>query len=677
MAEDIVQSTVNTKTRQDLIKVFPCFASLTPDQSEELASSMHEVIISAHEKIVLENELVDGIYIIISGDAEVTREVKYRKKVVQVPIAVLRKGEGIGLNDTGFYSTTGTRTATVTALTDMLLLFIDLKELYGFLNRNELETSMYGASQQMMRMSFIKKSLPFATISHERLQWLADHVEEIFVPAQTYIFNQGEIGDKCYLIRSGKIEIITTDEAGNEHLLAILKPPALFGEATLITRTPRNATARAMDNCDLLVLKHEYLSELIESESNVANMFMTLMVDRSRPIRNPLVTIHHRMTLDQQQITILKNPDTGSYFKLSEEGFCIWQLFDGKNTMQEITLSLADQHNVFAPDVVAALVSKLTKAGFISNIQIIDNKKMEKRPLWVKAMVNIRRVLEYRVAFGDADIWIARMYQRYIRYLFTRVGQLILAVITICGIAAFIHETPAILAFFSAKHVGLLLLIALIPLSLIEVIMHELGHAFAVKAFGREVHFIGVGWYWFGPIAFTDTSDMWLSARKPRMLVNIVGVYVDVLAGSLSALLILVFSNPYLQGLCWLFTVYTFIGAFRMLSPLQEMDGYYVLMDWVEKPRLRQAAVIWLVKVFPKSLRHPRLLLKYKAEITYWVSCIIYLAIISILTLTVLSFVFSLIGIKSNPYVSLMIPFLVVSFSCLSIIADIRSQVEE
>jgi hypothetical protein len=107
------------------------------------------------------------------------------------------------------------------------------------------------------------------------------------------------------------------------------------------------------------------------------------------------------------------------------------------------------------------------------------------------------------------------------------------------------------------------------------------------------------------------------------------------------------------------------------------MDGYYVLMDWVEKPRLRQSAVVWLVKILPKALRHPGSLLQYKAEITYWISCIIYLALITVLTLTVLAFVFALIGIQSNPYVSLLIPFLVVIFSCLSIIADIRSQVEE
>ncbi len=683
MANYLEQPTVSLKERQDLIKAFPCFAMLTPAQSEEMVALMREIQFEPLEQIVAENDLVDSVYVIVRGEAEVTREAqtKYRKKMVKVPVAALGAGEGIGLNDTGFYSTTGKRTATVTAVTDMLLLRLDIKDLYGFLKKNNLELSMYAASLQMLRMRFIKQSLPFSKLSHERLQWLANHVEDVVAPAGQIIFSQGEQGDKCYLIRSGKIEIVSKDENGQEQQLALLKAPVLFGEATLITHSPRNATARVVEDSELLLLRHEHLSELIESEGNVAHMFMTLMVDRSRPMQNPRVTIHHRRTADGQEVTILKNPDNGSYFKISEEGTFIWQQLDGKHTMQDITLNLAEQFKVFAPDVVAALISKLTKAGFISNLEISDDAKMSANPLWVKALVKIRRVLEFRFAIGDSDPWLTKIYNKYIRYLFTLPGQLVLGLLTLFGIIAFIVYTPNILLFFSFKHVGLLLILGLIPLSLVEVVLHEFGHAFAVKAFGREVHYIGVGWYWFGPIAFTDTSDMWLSTSKPRMLVNLAGVYVDIIAASLSALLILVIPNPYIQGMLWLFALYTYVGGFRMLSPLQEMDGYYVLMDWVEKPHLRQAAVIWLVKQFPTLCRHPGLLgeykKQYKAEIAYWVACIIYLILVSVLTLTVMTFVFSIIGMKSNPYISLAIPFLVVGFSCLSIVADIRNQAEE
>ena len=677
MADYLAQATVSFAPRQDFIKAFPCFASLTPSQSEEMAALMHEMSFAPQEKIVIENELVDSIYIIVEGEAEVTRAVKRRKKMVQVPVAVLRAGEGIGLNDTGFYSSTGKRMATVIAVTDMLLLRLDLKDLYGFLKKNNLELSMYAASLQMLRMRFIKQSLPFAKLSHARLQWLADRVEEITVPAGTIIFNQGDEGDKCYLIRAGKVEIIMENEQGEKRQLALLKPPVLFGEATLITHTPRNATARAIEDSDLLVLRHEHLSELIESESNVAGMFMTLMVDRGRPMQNPHVTVHPRTTADGQDLIILKNPDNGTYFKLSQEGAFIWEQLNGKHTMQDITLDLAEHYKVFAPDVVAALISKLTQSGFLnSNVQ---DTKLSTQPLWIKALVKVRRILEARYAFGDADRWITRTYEKYVRYLFTKVGQIILAVLAIAGIASFIDNTGDVLLFFSFQHASWLLLLGLVPLSLVEVMLHELGHAYAVKACGREVHYMGVGWYWFGPIAFTDTSDMWLATRKSRMLVNLAGVYVDVLVAGLAALFILFIPNsPYIQSMLWLFALYTYIGGFRMLSPLQEMDGYYVLMDWVEKNRLRQAAVVWLVKKFPKAIRKPSLFKEHWPEVIYWIACIIFLILVSILTLIVQTFVLVVLGIQaSNPYISLILPFLVTIFSSLSIIADIRNKAEE
>ncbi len=670
-------TTVHLEERVAFIKAFPCFSSLSAKQDEALAALMQEIEVKPLDTIVVENALVDAIYIIAEGQAEVTREALHRKKKVRVPVATLGHGEGIGLNDLGFYSTTGKRTATVTALTPMRLLKIDINDLHQFLKSNQLESSMVAASMQMLRMRFIKQSLPFAKMSHERLRWLAERVEEITVPADTIIFKQWEKGDCCYLICKGRVEIIFEDESGEKFQLAVLKPPVLFGEATLITNEPRNATARTIEASDLLVLSHAHLSELIESEDHVASMFMTLMIDRSLPVRNPLVSVHHRTAIDGQEVTILKNPATNSYFKLSKEGFFIWNQLDGNHTLQDITLKLAEEHNLFAPDVVVAVISKLMRFGFIENVEIADIN-LAKQSFWVRAMVKAQRWLNRRITFGDADAWVSRVYEKYIRVLFTRQGQCVLSALMLAGFISFIIFTPHVIHFFSKSHASMLLLLALIPLSAVKTILHELGHAFTVKACGREVHYMGVGWMLTGPVAFTDTSDMWLATRKLRMFVNVAGVYVDLLVAGLFAMFIPFVANPYVQGLLWLFALYTYIGGFRMLSPLQEMDGYYVLMDWVEKNHLRRSAVLWLVKKFPKCLRHPSLFRENKPEVIYWIVCIIYLMLVTALTLLVQAFIFKVFQIKpTHVSVSLILPLLVVLASSLGVIAEIKNQADE
>lgn len=665
-------SAINATKRHDLITAFPCFANFSKPQLTEFISLLHEVRFKSQEIIVAENDIVDSVYILVSGNAEVRVEVKKRRKMVQVPVASLTGGEGIGLNDTGFYSSTGKRTATVIALNDIVALKLELKDLHDFLRRNHLESEMYNASTQMLRMRFIKQTLPFAKISYDRLRWLADHVEEESVAKDAVIFNQGEVGEKCYLIRSGQVEIVSKDESGNEKRLAVLKPPVLFGEATLITRSPRNATARALEATELLTLRQEYLSELIESEDNVAKIFMNLMVDRSRPQKNPNVSVHHRQAADGEELTILKNHDNGSYFKLSNEGAFIWEQLDGKHTLQEITLGLAEKHNVFAPDVVAALISKLTKSKYIENIDLQDDQ-LRFQSFFGRAWGVIKGLLEIRFAFGDSDAMLSRIYNKYIWYLFTKPAQIVLAFIAIIGFISFIANTEVVLNLFHTKHLSLLLLLGLIPLSLLEVILHELGHAFSVKAFGREVHYIGVGWYWAAPIAFTDTSDMWLATRKPRMIVNFAGIYVDILVAGIASFLIFFIHDPYIYGMLWLFALYTYIGGIRMLNPLQELDGYYVLMDWVDKNRLRQNAVLWLAKDFPKAIREPALFRGHRAEIIYWIACILYILLLSVITLAVQDFVLDVFGIKpSNPYLSLALPVIVAMVAFIGVFSEVR-----
>ncbi len=681
---------VGIKQRQVLITALPCFAMLSAEESRALAMQMTELQYASAEKIVEEGALVDSIYILVRGLLEVTqlvtqkpRQIKIPKKPTElskIPLAILRPGEAIGLNDTGFFSSTGKRTATVTALTDSLLLQLTLKDLHEFLEQHQhIQSALYASADQMLRIQFIKQSLPFNRLSHERLVWLAEQVIERQVAKGEIVFHEGQIGNCCYLIRSGEIEILTKNENGLAHQLAVLKAPTLFGEATLITHAPRNATARALTDCKLFELKHELLSELMESERNVAHTFMTLMVDRSRPLQNLRVTEHQQITADKQRVVILKNPDNGSYFKLSEEGWYIWQQMDGQQTMQEITMQLSDRYNIFAPDVVAALIFKLAKAGFVTQVDVRNEAATVKQPIWIRTLFKIRQILETRIVIGDADKWLSKLYQKAAFLLFKPVSKTLLGLIIIAGFFAFGFFTGHVIQLFKTIHDSWILLVFLVPFMLLSAFLHELGHALATKSYGREVHYMGVGWYWLTPVAFTDTSDMWLSThRGARIFVNLAGVYTDILVGGISALLIYVLPSVYMQAFLWLFALFAYISAFRMLNPLQELDGYYVLVDVFDCPRLRQRAVMWLVKNFSKKTREKHPFSEHIPECCYWLACILFMILISVLILLVQTFIFKILGFKpSNPFMTLTLPIFVALISCVGIIADIRSEVEE
>jgi CRP-like cAMP-binding protein len=71
----------------------------------------------------------------------------------------------------------------------------------------------------------------------------------VFQPGDLVI-RQGEIGREMYLISRGEIEV--TDGSGNA--LATLGEGDFFGEASLLTSAPRNATVRAKSYCDFFAL---------------------------------------------------------------------------------------------------------------------------------------------------------------------------------------------------------------------------------------------------------------------------------------------------------------------------------------------------------------------------------------------------------------------------------------
>jgi len=123
---------VDLTTKKSLIKNQACFAQLTDEEATELAGILAEKRFSAGDTIVTEGDPVDSVYFIVSGTADV-RHVTIKDNQPQVEsVAKLSEEDAIGLNETGFYSLSGRRTATVVAATDMLLLHLRIPAFHGF-----------------------------------------------------------------------------------------------------------------------------------------------------------------------------------------------------------------------------------------------------------------------------------------------------------------------------------------------------------------------------------------------------------------------------------------------------------------------------------------------------------------------------------------------------------------
>ena len=85
-----------------------------------------------------------------------------------------------------------------------------------------------------------------------------------------FVFHEGELGDKLYLILEGKIRISRSLPGMGEEALAVLGVGEAFGEMSLIDDTPRSADARVHERARLLVITREAFEDLLFVHKDLA-----------------------------------------------------------------------------------------------------------------------------------------------------------------------------------------------------------------------------------------------------------------------------------------------------------------------------------------------------------------------------------------------------------------------
>jgi CRP-like cAMP-binding protein len=110
----------------------------------------------------------------------------------------------------------------------------------------------------------------FQGISSEGLERIAAIAGEESHGLGSFVFHEGEMGDKLYLILDGKVRISRELPGMGEEALAVLGPGESFGEMSLIDDTPRSADARVHERCRLLVITREAFEDLLFVHKDLA-----------------------------------------------------------------------------------------------------------------------------------------------------------------------------------------------------------------------------------------------------------------------------------------------------------------------------------------------------------------------------------------------------------------------
>lgn len=294
----------------------------------------------------------------------------------------------------------------------------------------------------------------------------------------------------------------------------------------------------------------------------------------------------------------LRSP-TGRYLRLTAAERELWELMDGTRSVGELATHGFLRFRQLLP--VAELVQTMRRDGFLNEAAVAIyrglRRRLEARTLHGLGQQLLSSLRQREFAISGLDTFVGALYRGGGWLLFTRPFLALLALIAIAGLGCFALVAAGAAGggytVINADAAGPSLL-ALWAALLLSFTLHELAHALTVKHFGRSVLRGGVMIYYGLPAAFVDTSDIWLAGRRARILTSLAGPVCDLAVGSLAAIAAALLPVGPAGAAAYKLAVASYLAALCNLNPLLELDGYYMLSDWLGLPSLRRRALAFI-----------------------------------------------------------------------------------
>lgn len=288
---------------------------------------------------------------------------------------------------------------------------------------------------------------------------------------------------------------------------------------------------------------------------------------------------------------IIKQTFYGHQININRKTFDVLELVDGKRSIQDILLLLNNTNGISEEIIYSLLYEKLGKYGIIE----VENINVEKRvkPDYLK--------LSFTLLKKEWIKPIAKILSPlFLKSIFYPI--LLISLIIVFGVLFFNFKSLII----ALDNLSLYQWLTYIILSGIILFFHEFGHASSCYKHGAEYGEIGFGFYLFIPTMFADVSDIWRLKPNKRIIVNLSGIYIELILGSIFSILFLLSNNS-------LFLILSSIISLTVitnLNPFLRYDGYWILSDLIGVPNLRKESNKKLSSIFKKEFERKNLYTK-------------------------------------------------------------------
>ncbi|HET8684542.1 MAG TPA: cyclic nucleotide-binding protein, partial [Micromonosporaceae bacterium] len=321
---------------------------------------------------------------------------------------------------------------------------------------------------------------------------------------------------------------------------------------------------------------------------------------RARPRLRPGIEEARLASVRGVPYTMLKSPDDGGqacYLRLTPEEAELALLMDGSRTVARLVAEFVRLSGRLAPDQVTRVVADLAGNRMLEELPVDafgPLGRVQRQPWPVRLGRGLLAAARgQRMVVANVDPLVTAAYRTGGRFLFTRAAAGVMAVLALAGLVVFGWTwwlgDPSVFLTDGSYAWGALVLLGF---NIIALACHELGHALAAKHAGRRVPAAGFLVYFGIPSVFVDTTDVWMAGRRARLLTTAAGPAAGlVLAGAAQLVGLAV---PELAPWTFKLSFAWYVNALFNLNPFLALDGYYLLMDWLEVPNLRARGMAWV-----------------------------------------------------------------------------------
>jgi putative peptide zinc metalloprotease protein len=316
----------------------------------------------------------------------------------------------------------------------------------------------------------------------------------------------------------------------------------------------------------------------------------------------------HRHEYRGRRWYVLQDRISRRNHRFEPHAYALIGLMNGQRSMQAIWDAAVKRFGDEAPtqDEAIQLLSQLHFADVVQCEASPDLEELLRRSHRISrrtALAQWLAPLAIRIPLFDPDRLLERLLPWY-RPLFSPLGAIILLAVVGWGALKAVQHWGALTSDLGGQILapGNLLVIALV-FPLIKA-LHEFGHACAVKAWGGEVHEMGIMLLVLMPVPYVDASSAnAFPEKRRRVVVGAAGMLVEVFIACIALGFWLEMQPGMARAV--LFNVMLIAGVSTVVfnvNPLLRFDGYYILSDLIEIPNLRQRSQQYLASLFERRL---------------------------------------------------------------------------